>query len=39
MTSGLADGRPSLHRVTDLHREAALAQMRVPGEDVRSDLV
>ncbi len=33
----LAISAPGLYGVSDLHREAALAQMRVPGEDIRSD--
>ena len=33
----IGDRRPRLHGVTDFHREATMAQMRVPGEDIRSD--
>src|ERR1700751_4865898 len=29
--------RPRLHRIADFHRDAALAQMRVPGKDIWSD--
>ena len=35
--SEFADRGPGLHGVADLHSDAALTQMRIPGEDIGSD--
>jgi hypothetical protein len=35
--SELGDRRPGLHRVAELDPEAAVLQMRVPGEDLWRD--